>query len=170
MRVQGLEQRQQIYEYILRFPGSHFREIQRALSLPVGTLQYHLKNLVEDKLLITKEDGEYVRYYAVGLFTERERELLSLLRQKPIRHTAIMLLTHKKLTHKQITSELKLSPPTTSWYLNKMLQSKVVKKRRVGKEVFYSLSKPTEIARVITTYRSSFLDEVVDRFIEIWER
>jgi len=170
MRIQGLEQRQQIYEHIVRFPGSHFREIQRHLKLPVGTLQYHLQNLMEDKLVISKKDGEYLRYYVIGLLTDMERKLLSLLRQKPIRHIAILLLTSKELNHKKLVSGLKLSPATTSWYLNKMLESRIVKKRRVGKEVLYSLSRPEDVAKVITAYRSSFLDAIVDRFIEIWER
>jgi predicted transcriptional regulator len=170
MQVQGLEQRQQIYEHILHFPGSHFREIQRHLRLPVGTLQYHLTNLRRDGLIIQKKDGEYVRYYAVGLFTEREKKLLSLLRQKPVRHIVIMLLKNNELNHKKIVKELKLSPANTSWYLDKMLDSKLAKKQRRGKEVIYSLVKPDEVARVIITYRSSFLDAIVDRFIEIWER
>jgi predicted transcriptional regulator len=170
MRVQGLEQRQQIYEHILHFPGSHFREMQRHLKLPVGTLQYHLTSLSKEGLIIQKKDGEYVRYYAIGLFTERERKLLSLLRQKPIRHIAIMLLTDKELNHKRIMAELMLSPSTTSWYLDKMLESGVARKKRKGKEVMYYLVKPDEMARAIITYRSSFLDVIVDRFIEIWER
>jgi len=170
MRVQGLEQSQQIYEHILRFPGSHFREIQRHLKLPVGTLQYHLTNLRRDELIIQKKDGEYVRYYAIGLFTEREKKLLSLLRQSPIRHIAIMLLTNEELNHKRIVAELQLSPATTSWYLDKMLESKLVKKKRKGKRVIYSVARPDEIAKVLITYRSSFLDNIVDRFIEIWER
>jgi predicted transcriptional regulator len=170
MRVQGLEQRQQIYEHILRFPGSHFREMQRHLKLPVGTLQYHLTNLLNDGLIIQKRDGEYARYYAIGLFTEREKKLLSLLRQKPIRHIAIMLLTGKELNHKSIMTELQLSLATTSWYLDKMLDSGIAKKKRRGKEVIYHLVKPDEMARAIITYRSSFLDAIVDRFIEIWER
>lgn len=170
MRVQGLEQRQQIYEHILRFPGSHFREIQRDLDLPVGTLQYHLNNLSRDKLIIPKKDGEYVRYYSIGLFTEKEKKLLSLLRQKPVRHIVIMLLTNNELNHKRIMEELKLSPANTSWYLDKMLDSKLVKKKRKGKEVLYSLINPDEVAKVIITYRSSFLDAIVDRFIEMWER
>jgi predicted transcriptional regulator len=170
MRVQGLEQRQQIYEHILHFPGSHFREMQRHLKLPVGTLQYHLTSLFHEGLIIQKKDGEYVRYYAIGLFTEREKKLLSLLRQKPVRHIAIMLLTNKELNHKTIVEELKLSPANTSWYLDKMLDSKLVKKKRRGKEVIYSLVKPDEVAKVIITYHSSFLDVIVDRFIEMWER
>ncbi len=170
MRVQGLEQRQQIYEHILHFPGSHFREIQRHLKLPVGTLQYHLTNLLNDGLIIQKKDGEYVRYYAIGVFTERERMLLSFLRQKPIRHITIMLLTNKELNHKKIAEELKLSPATTSWYLDKMLESKLARKKRMGKEGLYSLTKPDEIAKAIITYRTSFLDAIVDRFIEMWER
>jgi predicted transcriptional regulator len=170
MRVQGLEQRQQIYEHILRFPGSRFREMQRHLKLPVGTLQYHLNNLCRDGLVIKKRDGEYVSYYVIGLFTEKEKKMLSLLRQKPIRHIAIMLLTNNELNHKRIVEELKLSPATVSWYLDKMLESRLVKKKRMGKEVIYSLVNPDEVAKAIVTYRSSFLDAIVDRFIEIWER
>jgi predicted transcriptional regulator len=170
MRVQGLEQRQQIYEHILHFPGSHFREMQRHLKLPVGTLQYHLTSLVHEGVVIQKRDGEYVRYYAIGLFTEREKNLLSLLRQKPIRHITIMLLTENELNHKAIMEELKLSASATSWYLDKMLESKLAKKKRRGKEVIYSLVNPDEVAKAIITYRSSFLDAIVDRFIEIWER
>jgi predicted transcriptional regulator len=170
MRVQGLEQRQQIYEHILRFPGSHFREMQRQLQLPVGTLQHHVRTLTEEGLIIQKKDGEYVRYYAIGLFTEREKKLLSLLRQKPIRHIAVMLLREGELNHKRIVSELRLSPSTTSWYLDKMRGSKLVRKWRKGKEVIYSLMRADEVAKVIITYRTSFLDEIVDRFIEIWER
>ena len=144
--------------------------MQRHLKLPVGTLQYHLANLCSDGLIIQKKDGEYMRYYAIGLFTEREKKLLSLLRQKPIRHIAIMLLTNNELNHKKIVAELKLSPATTSWYLDKMLEAKLVKKIRRGKEVIYSMARPSEVARVLITYRSSFLDGIVDRFIEIWER
>ena len=170
MRVQGLEQRQQIYEHIMHFPGSHFREVQRQLKLPVGTLQYHLTNLYRDGLIVQKKDGEYTRYYTLGLFTEREKKLLSLLRQKPIRHIVVMLLTNEEVNHKKIAAELKLSPATTSWYLDKMLEAKLVKKVRKGKEVIYSVTKPSEVAKVLITYRSSFLDDIVDRFIEIWER
>jgi predicted transcriptional regulator len=170
MRVQGLEQRQQIYENILHFPGSHFREMQRQLKLPVGTLQHHLRSLLQDGLVIQKRDGEYVSYYAVGVFSEREKRLLSLLRQKPIRHIILLLLNEGELNHKKIVSELKLTPSNASWYLDKMLESKLVKKKRAGKEVLYSLVKPDEMAKAIITYRSSFLDEMVDRFIAIWER
>jgi len=144
--------------------------MQRHLRLPVGTLQYHLKSLLEDGLIIQKRDGEYVRYYAIGIFTEREKQLLSLLRQKPIRHIAVLLLTNDELNHKRVASGLKLSPATTSWYLDKMLGSKLVKKKRKGKEVIYSLIKPDEVVKAIITYRSSFLDDIVDRFIEMWER
>jgi len=170
MNIQGIETRQQIYEFITKFPGTHFREIQRNLNLPVGTLQYHVNHLKRDQLIIAKKDGEYVRFYAIGLVTESEKSILSLLRQKPIRHIVILLLTKERVNHKQISNELKLSPATTSWYLNKMLESGTACKKKTGREVYYYLTNPNEVAKTIVTYKTSFLDKIVDRFIEIWEK
>jgi predicted transcriptional regulator len=170
MNIQALEVRQQIYEFIHRYPGLHFREIQRRLGIAVGTLQYHLRNLEQEKLIIGRKDGEYTRYYIVGIVTERDRFLLQFLRQRPVRHAFILLLEAKKANHKQISLKIGLSPATTSWYLSKLVDAGLVAKKKSGREVFYQLVEPKEISRVLLTYRASFLDEVVDRFVAIFEK
>jgi predicted transcriptional regulator len=170
MNIQGIETRQQIYEFISKFPGVHFREIKRSLNLAVGTLQYNINQLKKDQLIIAKKDGEYVRFYAIGIVTESEKNILSLLRQKPIRHIVILLLTKEKVNHQNISKELNLSPATTSWYLNKMLESKIADRKKIGREVYYHLTNPDEITKTIVAYKESFLDKIVDRFIEIWEK
>lgn len=170
MNIQGIETRQQVYEFISKSPGVHFREIKRNLNLAVGTLQYNINQLKKDQLIIAKKDGEYVRFYAIGLVSEEEKHILSLLRQKPIRHIAILLLTKGKVNHQNISKGLNLSPATTSWYLNKMLESKMADRKKTGREVYYFLTNPDEIAKTIVTYKESFLDKIVDRFIEMWEK
>jgi len=170
MNIQALETRQQLYELIQRFPGMHFREIQRTSGLAVGTLQYHIKHLVEEGLVVGVKDGEYVRYYPVGAVTEKDKFLLQFLRQKPIRRMLVFLLENKRANHKRLTGASGVSPATTSWYLGKLLDAKVVVKRKVGREVFYSIAEPREVARTLLTYKESFLDKVVERFTEIWER
>mgnify|MGYP002398971774 CR=1 FL=1 len=170
MDIQALEVRQQIYEFIQRNPGLHFREIHRRLAVAVGTLQYHLRHLEHEKLVIGRKDGEYTRYFVVGIVTERDRQLLQFLRQRPIRHALLLLLEKKRANHKQISLKIGLSPATTSWYLSKMIEAGLAAKSKSGREVFYSLVDPREISRVMLTYRASFLDEVVDRFADIFEK
>ena len=170
MNIQALETRQQVLEFIQRFPGFHFRELQRRLGLAVGTLQYHLAQLEQDKLVIGRKDGEYTRYYAVGVVTERDRILLQFMRQTPVRHILLHLLEAKTANHKQLTARIGLSPATASWYLGKLLEAKLVVKKKSGREVFYSLADQSEIARTIVAYRASFLDKLVDKFADIWEK
>ena len=170
MNIQALEARQQVFEFIQRSPGLHFRELQRRMGLAVGTLQYHLAQLEQDKLVIGLKDGEYSRYYAVGVVTTRDRFLLQFLRQTPVRHILLHLIENKSANHKQLTARIKLSPATASWYLEKLLDADIVGKKKSGREVFYSLIAPDEIARTLITYRASFLDRLVDKFAEIWEK
>ncbi len=40
-----LETRRTIFEFIRQNPGSHLREIQRRLGLPIGVLNFHIQNL-----------------------------------------------------------------------------------------------------------------------------
>jgi len=168
--IQALEVRQQLFEFIEKFPGLHFRELQRRLEMPVGSLQYHLGQLEKEKLVIVKKDGEYSRYYPVGLISERERFLLKHLRHKQMRRVCLLLLQKKKASHKQIAEYIGLSPATTSWYLSKMLESGLVTKNKRGRQSYYSLKNPKEILKIIVAYKQSFLDKVVDRFIEMWEK
>ena len=77
VNIQALEVRQQLFEFIQKHPGMHFREVQRRTGLSVGALQYHIRQLEEEKLAVGVKDGEYTRYYAVGAVTERARWALA---------------------------------------------------------------------------------------------
>ena len=170
MNIQALEVRQQLFEFIQKFPGLHFREIHRRTGMAVGTLQYHLKQLEEEKLVIGVKDGEYTRLYPVAAVTEKDRFLLQYLRQKPIRRMLVLVLEKKRANHKQLSAVSGVSPATASWYLAKLIDAGIVTKSKHGREVFYVVVAPRELARTITAYKASFLDKVVERFTEIWEK
>jgi len=170
LNIQALEVRQQLFEFIQRFPGLHFREIQRRTGMAVGTLQYHLKRLEEEKLVIQVKDGEYTRVYPVAAVTQRERFLLQFLRQKPIRRMLVLLLEKKRANHKQLAGVSGVSPATASWYLAKLIDANIVTKSKHGREVFYVVVEPKEVGRTIVSYKASFIDKVVERFTEIWEK
>jgi predicted transcriptional regulator len=170
LNIQALEVRQQLFEFIQKFPGLHFREIQRRTGLSVGALQYHLKQLGNDKLIVGIKDGEYTRYYAVGVVTEKDRAVLPFLRQKPVRRMLVLMLEKGKANNKQLSKASGVSPATTSWYLGKLLAAGIVSRRKAGREVFYSAVDAKEVARTIISYKSSFLDRVVEKFTEMWEK
>ncbi|MBN1941635.1 MAG: winged helix-turn-helix transcriptional regulator [Candidatus Diapherotrites archaeon] len=165
-----LDSRQRIYNLIDQNPGLHFREIQRRTNLAVGSLQYHLDYLVKKHLIKIEKRGKFTRYYAVmGLQLGEAQTTMSLLRQESLRKIVIFLLTKKRVNNTRISKALALSPSTVSWHLDKLVDSGVVEKKRRGRKIFYKLTNPDEAANLLRIYRKSFVDELVDSFVGIWE-
>lgn len=88
-----LEKRQEIYEYILKNPGLHLREISRNIDISFGGLRHHLNYLKKYELIKTKIDKRYKRYYASNTIGKKDKEILNLLRQEtPCRIINLLLI------------------------------------------------------------------------------
>jgi DNA-binding transcriptional ArsR family regulator len=61
------------------------------------------------------------------------------------------------------------TPSTISWHLKKLIDVSIVNKEVEGRRSFYSVNNPDLIIKVLIKYKESFLDILVDRFIEMWE-
>ena len=64
--------------------------------------------------------------------------------------------------------ELGLKPSALSYYLSKMRKQEVLRKEKIGKNVFYVLVKPEEVLQTLISYRESFMDRLVNSFMEGW--
>jgi predicted transcriptional regulator len=168
--VLELETRRRLYEVIAASPGLHFRELERRLDLAYGTLQYHLEFLIKHGLIVQETVGDYARFFPSGFKSIRERELLSLLRQKTVRHVLLSLLENPSLRNRDLVARLKLSASTISWHLGKLVSSGAVVQESRDGETVYRVSEPEAVIRLLVTYKTSFVDKIVDRFIELWEK
>lgn len=165
-----LDTRRRIYEQIKKSPGIHFREIERRLNVVVGNLQYHLQYLEKKKLIVASNDDDYVRYFAVDKnLNEKERKILSLLRRSSCRHILVQLLKNPDLNNKDLSSAVGLSPSTISWNLNKLVETGVIERKKTGRISNFIIIDPTTVIELLICYKESFLDTLVDGFIEMWE-
>ncbi len=163
------EARKTIYGCISASPGLHFREIQRRLNLGTGTLDYHIHLLHRQGAIRSEKSGKFTRYYATDkLFEEKEKSILNLLRNENFRHIVIYLLEHRNPSASEIAAALGFSPSRLSWHLKALLGSRVVDQKKEGRYRFYRLNDPKGMAGYLKTHRSSFLDDIVDRFIDAW--
>lgn len=172
MNILKLETRKKIYDAIASSPGIHFREIERRTALATGSADYHLHFLHKHGLIRTEKAGRFIRYYPTNVaYTEEDKELLNLLRQERIRHILIYLIEKKKANAKKISQDLTITPSNLSWYLKMLAAKNLITQKKKGRFRFYSVSKNEKerIIKALVTYRSSFLDAIVDRFIEAWE-
>ena len=85
--------RKRIYNFILEYPGLHLREISRRTNIPFSGLKYHLDFLEKQGLVIKKANRRYLRYYVSKKVSEKDKEILNLLRQDIPCRIILLLLT-----------------------------------------------------------------------------
>ncbi len=168
--VEGMDVavRKRLFDFILSSPGCHMREIQRRLGIPLGTLEYHLKYLVEREYLSVREEGGYKRYYPVGTMRGVDKGILSLLRQDIPRRIVMHLLLHPGSKFGELAAKFDVAPSTLSFHLAKLLRAGLVSRTRFGRESTYRVENEHEVARVLIAHRRSFLDALVDSFVGTW--
>lgn len=163
-----LDTRRRIYQYLQKFPGSHMREIGREVDIPMGTLEYHLHYLVKADLLTTRQDARYTRYFATGELSRREKDVLAVLRQKVPRQISAHLLLEPASSHGHLLQKFQLSASTLSFHLKKLLTAGIVSVEKQGRENLYRVVEPDLVSRVLVQHKASFLDDVIDRFADVW--
>ena len=112
-------------------------------------------------------------YEVIGGFmknwSEEEKEVLNLLRNDKIRHILVFLIEKKKSTPLKIAEATGISLSTLSWYLKQLQQKSVITQTKKGRFRIYKVRDPNLIIKYLVEHKASFLDVVVDRFIETWE-
>lgn len=163
-----LRTRAKIYQYILKNPGLHERELSRVLDIPLSTVDYHLYFLKKRELIVGRFDGHYNFYFASGKVGVKDKTFFKILRQKVTRNIIIFLLLEKAATHGCIKDEIGLAPSTVSFHLKKLVDLEILKSEIVGRETIYWVIEPDYISDLIISYKKSFLDDAVNRFAETW--
>lgn len=163
----ALDVRKKIYNALKRSPGLHFRELQRRTKLATGSLQYHLDYLQKRHLLKQEKDLKFTRFYLVRDSFEGQKEM-NVLRQESLRKIVLLLLEKKRANNNQISRWIEVSPSTASWHLSKLVEKGIIDKSKKGRKTVYTLIDPQKAAEILVKYRRSFLDDMVDNFVEVW--
>ncbi len=164
-----LETRRRIFEHLQAHPGEHMRELGRSLEIPMGALEYHLHQLVKSGILVIRRDARFTRYFVAGQQSRQEKDILAVLRQKVPRQIAAHLLLDPGATHGTLLEKFALSPSTLSFHLKKLVTTEIVVQEKVGRENRYTVVDPELVGRVLVGHKTSFLDDVVDRFASVWQ-
>ena len=159
-----------ILSYISKHPGVHFNDLQRALDLAFGTLQYHLNQMErKNKIIVLRK--EYKTLYFPPAFRDPiNQKIMIFLRQRIPRALILNLLEHSEKPGHELTQLLKITKSTLSYYTSRLEKLGILKIKVVGREKLYSVNRPERVAKLLSVYRKSFGDELVDRFVELWVR
>ena len=159
--------RRKIYLLVKSNPGIYLRELQRTLNIPLSTLNYHVTYLVRKKILLSEKKDHILRFY-VQFFDDKDKQLLSVLRQKRFRQIVYLVLTNKMVNFSFLMENLKLPLSTLSYYLNFLVKKGVFNKERIGDGNIYTVKNEGKIIRILITYKSGLIDKLVDKTLNTW--
>jgi len=146
----------ELYNLISDNPGLHLSKIAEMLNMGTSLAEYHLIQLVKDNLIVSvrEKGGYYRRFYVkdstVGI---KEKEILSILRQKSLLKMVSLLLKDSSSRHKEILKNVDMAPSTLSHHLTKLVNSGIVEMSLYGKDKGYRLKNKEEIVSILKKHR-----------------
>jgi len=143
--------RDAIVGYVASTPGAHFSKIRDDLGLGTGETQHHLRNLVEDGVLVYSRDGDYKRFFPAGRFTPFEQTALGYLRRRTARGMLIELLREPGTTGSELASRIDVSRATVSKYARELDEAGLLS--RDGR---YVVERPETLLTLVVRYADSF--------------
>jgi predicted transcriptional regulator len=85
--------------FIQNNPGYHLRRIKRAMGVSMGTVQYQLDRLEKSGKITSTRRGLYKYYFPIGVFKEKEKEILEILTHETARKILMFIIEQKKLVN-----------------------------------------------------------------------
>lgn len=156
-----------VYNFIVRHPGSYFREMLRSLDVGHGNLQYVVDILEKEGRITTIKVGAYKHFYPSDI-DEQSKNILCILSQESPREILIFLARHPGACQTDVAREIKCSSPTARWYLLKLESLGLVWSKKTGAEIKYHANTSVpELANLLRMYRPSIWSKYADRMADL---
>lgn len=146
-------------------PGIRYRELLRKAGLVNGVLTYHLSALEKAGNIRVDRHSRMSRYYPLSV-PENESQVLGLVRHAPVREIISFILDQDMCTFNEIVEHVGKAPSTVSSHLKRLRETGIVSVRH-GEYQLYSLADRELVAEVLSKYRATFTDRVVDNYVEM---
>jgi predicted transcriptional regulator len=146
-------------------PGIRYRELLRLTGLVNGVLTYHLAALEKANVIRVDRGPRITRYYPVNV-SEKETAILKFLRHEPVRQIVRFILENDMSTFNEIVNHTGKAPSTVSCHLKRLREAGIISVR-YGEYQIYRLVEKDFVADVLSKYKESFVDKVVDNYTEM---
>jgi len=131
--------RAEIYDFIKADPGVQFRGICAQLGISIGVAEFHLGVLKKAGLISFFRDGRYKRFFQAKKFSQKQMQLISLLRHDTTRNIIKTMLDGKQVSHSELSSQLAITSQGVTWQINRLRQDAIIQESKDGMKLNYTL-------------------------------
>lgn len=125
-RVLDHERRARILEIVQAEPGIHSEDLRRRTGLAQGTLQHHVRKLVETGVLVRRRVGGYTCYHAPGAADAQGLEAQAVGRSAAARRILAALEEDPSLSGTALAERLGMSRQSVHYHLKRLRASGLV--------------------------------------------
>ncbi len=136
-RVQGEavlnhKARRRIYDAIQENPGLSITDLGELAGCSGSTLNYHLRVLEKNDLVISQRDGRYLRFFdrASGLYANGRKTVVSALRNDTTAAIAGAILHNPGVAQCDLAEAFEIAPSTVNWHIQRLMGAGLVDKVR----------------------------------------
>ena len=147
-------------------PGIRFRELMKSMKVTNGVMSYYIQKLEKLGVIFTERKSGVSRLFTYNIDTS-DVSLIKFLRTATPKKIMLVLLKDDKLTFRQITEKIQMSPSTTSFYLKKLVTSNLVNISNNSTNK-YSLRHKERISNLIQLYHPSIIDSASENLADIF--
>ena len=147
-------------------PGIRFRELMKSMKITNGVMSYYIQKLEKRGIIFTERKSGVSRLFTDNIDTS-DMSLIKFLRTATPKKIMLVLLKDDKLTFKQITEKIQMSPSTTSFYLKKLVSSDIVRVSN-GANNKYILENKKQVSNLIVLYHPSIIDAASENLEDIF--
>src|SRR6266705_187432 len=105
-----------------------------------------------------------------GAFVEAQRRILAVLRQDVPRKILVELLTFEGRTFAELQASVGVSKSTLSYHLQKLMHRDLLVRTKRERESVFTIKDLEEVRKLVLANQSSFHDDAVDRFADLWTK
>ncbi len=164
--MQKLTREEKIVLEIQNNPGIRFRELMKMVGITNGIMSYYIQKLEKIGIIFVHRQAGIARLFTNDI-NSSEINLIQYLRTSTTKKIMVSLLAEDHLKFKQITETIQMSPSTTSFYLKKLVSSKIVNVSGSFPKV-YSLLMKEKISNLIVLYHPDIVDSASTNLADIF--
>lgn len=129
--------RREIYQLVCETPGAYFYEIVSSLSVPQGTLSWHLQMLKKDGLIKSTKFGGKRLYFPKMLRSESAEKAYVILKNETAAQIFDEIINNPGSYQTEIAEKLDIHHDTVRHHIKRLAEAKLIEVIRDGRTVKY---------------------------------